>query len=72
MQRDHWAGYQGGYVVTAPVRTTGNSLRVSVDGGAEGVKVGIMYNDDQYVIYLPFYRWRPVWLARVVMDEHAL
>jgi hypothetical protein len=46
LQRDHWAGYQGGTVITAPVRTSGNMLKVSVDGGATGVTVGIMYAQD--------------------------
>lgn len=42
LPRDHWAGYCGGTVVTAPVRVAGGALRVSVDGGAtDGIRIGI-------------------------------
>jgi len=46
LQRDGWAGYQGGAVVTAPIRVTGNVLRVSVDGGASGIQVGVLGDSD--------------------------
>lgn len=46
LQRDGYAGYQGGSVVTAPVRVTGNTLKVSVDGGKSGVQVGIVGDKD--------------------------
>ena len=42
MPRDGWAGYQGGTVTTSPFRVMGDSLKVSVDGGAAGIKVGIV------------------------------
>lgn len=42
MQRDGWAGYRGGTVVTAPVSVIGNSLRISVQGGTQGVRVGVV------------------------------
>merc|ERR1719183_3485004 len=34
LQRDGFAGYQGGVVVTAPALVVGPNLRVSVDGGS--------------------------------------
>ena len=42
LPRDHWAGYKGGKVTTTPVRVVGNELKVSVDGGAAGIRVGIV------------------------------
>jgi len=44
LPRDHWAGYQGGMVTTAPVGVTQDTLTVSVDGGATGIQVGIMFD----------------------------
>merc|ERR1712232_72066 len=41
LQRDGFAGYQGGTVITPPVRVEGSVLKVSVDGGSTGVQVGI-------------------------------
>merc|ERR1712110_1393074 len=50
LQRDGFAGYQGGTVITAPVRVAGNILKVSVDGGASsGVQVGIV-GDSQFTV----------------------
>jgi hypothetical protein len=45
LQRDGFAGYQGGNLVTVPFRVVGTTLRVSVDGGTTGVRVGIV--DDK-------------------------
>jgi hypothetical protein len=45
LQRDFFAGYRGGTVVTAPVRVEGKALKVSVDGGNLGVQVGIVGSD---------------------------
>ena len=42
LQRDGFAGYTNGNVITAPVRVSGKSLKVSVDGGSTGVQVGIV------------------------------
>merc|ERR1719454_2490266 len=42
LQRDGFAGYQGGNLVTVPFRVAQNTLRVSVDGGSSGVRVGIV------------------------------
>merc|ERR1719231_1758865 len=43
LQRDGFAGYRGGTVVTAPVRVAGDSLTISVDAGSNnGVRVGIV------------------------------
>merc|ERR1719498_1097208 len=36
LQRDGFAGYQGGKVSTAPVLVTVSMLQISVDGGNEG------------------------------------
>lgn len=41
LQRDGFAGYSGGSVLTAPVRVTRGQLTVTVDGGATGVQVGV-------------------------------
>merc|ERR1712070_628505 len=46
LQRDGFAGYQGGSLVTAPVRVVGNTLKISVDGGSTGVQVGIVGDKD--------------------------
>jgi hypothetical protein len=46
---DGWAGYRGGTVVTAPFRVSGSTLRVSVDGGATGVQVGV-YGDPKLTV----------------------
>merc|ERR1712083_1103229 len=49
MQRDGFAGYQGGTVVTSPIRVAGNTLVVSVDGGSgSGVQVGIV--DTEFTV----------------------
>merc|ERR1719220_2389634 len=42
LQRDFFAGYQGGTVVTRPIRVAGKTLKVSVEGGSIGVRVGIV------------------------------
>merc|ERR1712060_698787 len=44
LQKDGFAGYQGGTVLTAPVRISGNVLKVSLDAGQSttGVRVGIV------------------------------
>jgi hypothetical protein len=42
LQRDGFAGYQGGTVTTSPVLIVGNTLKVTVDGGTTGVRVGIV------------------------------
>jgi hypothetical protein len=43
LPRDHWAGYRGGQLVTAPVRVSGSTLNVSVDGGSTtGIRVGLL------------------------------
>jgi len=43
LQRDGFAGYQGGLVYTAAVRVSGSTLKVSVDGGStQGIQVGIV------------------------------
>ena len=42
LPRDHWAGYSGGTVVTAPVRASGQPLRVSAVGGATGIRGGFV------------------------------
>merc|ERR1712216_454995 len=42
LQRDGFAGYQGGTVMTAPFRVSGTTLKVSVDGGATGIQVGVV------------------------------
>ena len=39
----------GGTVVTAPFRVSGSTLRVSVDGGATGVQVGV-YGDPKLTV----------------------
>jgi hypothetical protein len=50
MQRDGFAGYRGGRLVTVPVRVTGRTLKVSVDGGAgDGVRVGIADDRERSV-----------------------
>lgn len=41
IQQDGWAGYQGGTLSTAPFRVSTTSLKVSVDGGTTGIRVGI-------------------------------
>lgn len=46
LPRDHWAGYTGGTVITAPVRVVGDTLRVSVDGGASGIRIGVVDSDE--------------------------
>ena len=47
VQRDGFAGYQGGKVITAPILVSGDSIKVSVDGGAgAGVRVGIVGDAD--------------------------
>jgi hypothetical protein len=45
MQRDGYAGYQGGTVTTVPILITGKAITVTVDGGSTGVQVGIV--DDK-------------------------
>merc|ERR1712232_1093611 len=48
LQRDGFAGYQGGTVVTAPVRVDGDNLVISLDGGSgEGVRVGVVGDHDR-------------------------
>jgi len=47
LQRDFFAGYRGGSVVTRPVRVAGRALKVSVEGGNTGVRVGIV-GDSQF------------------------
>ena len=43
LQRDGFAGYTGGHLITAPVRVRSPTLTVSVDGGSgAGVRVGIV------------------------------
>lgn len=50
LQRDGFAGYQGGTVMTAPVRVSGGVLKVSIDGGsASGVQVGIV-GDSKFTV----------------------
>jgi len=51
IQRDGWAGYKGGSVVTAPARVVAGVLRVSVDGGSSktGIQIGI-FGDDGMTI----------------------
>ncbi len=50
LQRDGFAGYQGGTVLTAPIRISGSTIRVSVDGGSgDGVRVGI-YGDNVHSV----------------------
>eukprot|EP01079_Euglenida_sp_SAG-EU17-18_P005303 gene5304-948_t len=49
LQRDGWAGYTGGFVVTAPVRVSGYVLQISVSGGSFGVQVGIVGSADYSV-----------------------
>lgn len=50
LQRDGFAGYQGGRVVTAPVRVEGDSLIVSLDGGGtSGVQVGVVGDNERLV-----------------------
>ena len=49
LPRDGFAGYQGGTVVTAPVRVSGGALIVSVDGCLSGVRVGIV-GDKEFTI----------------------
>ena len=46
LQRDGFAGYQGGTVMTAPFRVSGTTLKVSVDGGATGIQVGVVGDKD--------------------------
>ena len=46
LQRDGFAGYRGGSVVTSPIRVEGKTLTVSVDGGATGVQVGVVGDKD--------------------------
>jgi len=41
IQRDGWAGYSGGNVMTAPARIISGELKVSVDGGATGIRIGV-------------------------------
>ena len=49
-QRDGFAGYRGGRVVTAPVRVSGTVLKVSVDGGSGGgVRIGIQVDQARSV-----------------------
>merc|ERR1712232_1013860 len=48
LQRDGFAGYQGGTVITPPVRVEGDSLIISVDGGrGGGVRVGVVGDKDR-------------------------
>ena len=49
LPRDHWAGFMDGSIITAPVRVTGNKLKVSVDGGTSGIQVGIVGDADKTV-----------------------
>ena len=42
LPRDHFAGYRGGTVTTAPVLISTSQLRVSVAGGNDGVQVGVV------------------------------
>jgi hypothetical protein len=42
MQRDGFAGFRGGRVTTAPIRVSQGVLKVSVDGGSSGVRVGVV------------------------------
>jgi hypothetical protein len=49
LQRDGFAGYQGGTLITAPVGVEGDTLKVSVDGGSTGVRVGIV-DDNKFSI----------------------
>ena len=42
LPRDGFAGYQGGTVFTAPFRVAGDSVKISADGGAAGIKVGVV------------------------------
>lgn len=50
LQKDGFAGYQGGTVVTAPVRIAGRTLKVTVDGGSgEGIQVGFFGSDGKAV-----------------------
>merc|ERR1712113_352056 len=47
LQQDHFAGFQGGKLVTAPIRVEGSTLKISVDGGTSaGVRVGIVGEPD--------------------------
>ena len=48
MQRDGFAGYTNGTVVTVPVAVLGDSLTLSLDGGStSGVRVGIVGDPDR-------------------------
>jgi hypothetical protein len=49
LQRDHFAGLRGGTVQAAPARVQGRTLRVSVDGGAAGVQIGILGDSSKTV-----------------------
>merc|ERR1712070_404906 len=49
IQRDGFAGYRGGTVVTAPFRPASGVLKVTVDGGSSGVQVGIV-GDSTYSV----------------------
>ena len=49
LPRDHWAGYRGGNLLTAPVRVIGNELKVSVDGGASGIQIGITMDSEMTI-----------------------
>ena len=42
----HALSYTGGTVITAPVRVVGDTLRVSVDGGASGIRIGVADSDE--------------------------
>jgi len=48
LQRDGFAGYQGGKVVSVPVAVVGDSLTLSLDGGrSHGVCVGIVGDPER-------------------------
>ena len=48
LQRDGFAGYQGGTVITVPVGVAGDSLALSLDGGnSTGVRVGIVGDPER-------------------------
>merc|ERR1712086_40932 len=47
-QRDGFAGYRGGTVITVPVAVAADSLTLSLDGGSRaGVRVGVVDDEDR-------------------------
>jgi len=50
IQRDGFAGYTGGWLLTTPVRVASTKLLVSIDGGSSsGIRVGIVGSENQSI-----------------------